>query len=194
MGGGTSSTEGQCPCGLVTAGRPHNPPGVAARLICTSDGGHATPAFPGTASSSGRNIVITARLLARPPGSGPAPARTPRSPADGRPEQAGAAGGPLERYPELPGNTVSCVLPGPFALVSEDATDGGDATARQSTASKRPVMACSPAASGTRTRTRHGSTRCTPDWWKRSSTGCPTRPGSTPGTEGTQRSGPSGRI
>lgn len=35
-------------------------------------------------------------------------------------------GGTPERHPELPGNTVSRVLPGPFALVSEDATDGGD--------------------------------------------------------------------
>jgi len=27
-------------------------------------------------------------------------------------------------YPELPGNTVSCALPGPFVPVSEDTTDG----------------------------------------------------------------------
>jgi hypothetical protein len=45
-----------------TAGRTsHNPPVVAARLICTSDDGHAASVFPGTASSPGRNIVITAR-------------------------------------------------------------------------------------------------------------------------------------
>src|SRR5450756_221997 len=50
---------------------------------------------------------------------------------------ADTAGGTLERHPELPGNTVSCELPGPFALVSGDAMDGGDATARQSTAGKR---------------------------------------------------------
>jgi hypothetical protein len=47
-------------------------------------------------------------------------------PTDRRPEQADAAGGTLEHHPELPGNTVSCAPPRPFALVSDDATDGGD--------------------------------------------------------------------
>jgi hypothetical protein len=36
----------------------------------------------------------------------------------------------LKHHAELPGNTVFCELPGPFALVSEDATDSGDVIAR----------------------------------------------------------------
>ena len=43
---------------------------------------------------------------------------------------ADAAGGTPERHPELPGNTASREFPPPFALVSEDTTAGGDATAR----------------------------------------------------------------
>ena len=45
-----------------------------------------------------------------------------------------------ERHAELPGNTVCCELPGPFALVSEDATDGGDMTARHRWPASARVM------------------------------------------------------
>ena len=56
------------------------------------------------------------------------------------------------------------------------------------------ITVVSPGASGTRRRTRRGSTRCTPTSPPRSSAGCPTRPGSTPATAGTPPWARSGRT
>jgi len=43
----------------------------------------------------------------------------------------------VRRHPELPGNAVSRALPRPFALLSQDATNSGDVTARY----RRPASA-----------------------------------------------------
>jgi hypothetical protein len=53
-----------------------------------------------------------------------------------------------QRHPELAGNTVSRELPGPFALVSDDATDAGEGTARPSQIPSPKLRPCSPAVLG----------------------------------------------
>ena len=66
--------------------------------------------------------------------------------------------------------------------------------ARRRRPANTPAAACSPAVWGTPSRTRRGSSRCTPGWSARSSGGFRTRPGSTPGTARTPPWGPSGRT
>jgi hypothetical protein len=143
--------------------------------------------------SSADRLVIAPAYCRRPPVSRPAPANA-TAPTDGRPEQPGAAGGTLERHPELPGNTASCELPGPFALVSGDAKDGGDVTAHHRRPPRAGVMACSLAASATPRRTRPGSRRCSTASSRRCSTGYLTRPGSSRVTAATPRSARSART
>ena len=93
-------------------------PVVAARLICTSDDGHATPLFPRYAQFPWAEPPHY-RPLAGPilPDHVQHPRERHDPPlTDGQNKRA--IGGTMERHPELPRNTVSCELPEPFALVS----------------------------------------------------------------------------